>query len=86
VLPGDGVTCDYCDDGVPVVCRDCGPHPIDPKHFAHDFIPVHRIPGEVEYECCGQQLASGECCASVYGDARLVQIQGEDQVVPCAKS
>jgi hypothetical protein len=43
--------------------------------------PHHDKPlvweADIEYECCGVYLDSGECCASVYGEARLVQVQGD---------
>lgn len=44
----------------------------------------HEIEGEPVNRCCGQYLDSGECCASIYGEARLVPEQTESQRVKCA--
>jgi hypothetical protein len=63
VLPGDGVSdkygeahatahpeqfwCDYCAEGLPVMCGECGlPEGVGGKAMEddHPFQPVHRIP------------------------------------------
>jgi hypothetical protein len=39
------VTCDYCAEGIPVVCGDCGDHEdLHDWQWEHPFRPVHRIP------------------------------------------
>jgi hypothetical protein len=73
VLPGDGVTCDYCDDGVPVVCR-CG-------------LPVTGAPNEVHAGDAEpwEELVTMHMPEPVHRIEDPEGIEGV-QVVPCAQS
>ena len=47
-----------------IECKRCEGHGTDPEPDV-----------TVEWECCSDFLPTGECCAAVYGLARMVPVQ-----------
>jgi hypothetical protein len=64
-------------DVTPPTVPEAGPQPVERLCEACDGQGALM---DMESECCGNYLDSGECCAAIYGTANLIPVQVP---IPC---